>query len=58
VAAIPGDTCAAHDLPSRSCGEQSKHAMDAMLKMQKIIVADLQKAHDGYSCPEKFFPKT
>jgi hypothetical protein len=32
--------------------------MDAMLKMQKIIVADLQKAHDGYSCPEKFFPKT
>jgi len=27
--------------------EKSKRVMDAMLKMQKIIVADLQKAYDG-----------
>jgi predicted 3-demethylubiquinone-9 3-methyltransferase (glyoxalase superfamily) len=27
--------------------EKSGRVMDAMLKMQKIIVADLQKAHDG-----------
>ena len=27
--------------------EKSKRVMDAMLKMQKIIVADLQKAHGG-----------
>jgi predicted 3-demethylubiquinone-9 3-methyltransferase (glyoxalase superfamily) len=27
--------------------EKSRRVMDAMLKMQKIIVADLQKAHDG-----------
>jgi len=26
---------------------KSKHVMDAMLKMKKIIVADLQKAYDG-----------
>ncbi len=26
---------------------KSQRVMDAMLKMQKIIVADLQKAHDG-----------
>ncbi len=26
---------------------KSKRAMDAMLKMQKIVVADLQKAYDG-----------
>lgn len=28
---------------------KSKQVMDAMLKMKKIIVADLQKAHDGVS---------
>jgi len=27
--------------------EKSQRVMQAMLKMQKIIVADLQKAHDG-----------
>ena len=27
--------------------EKSKRVTDAMLKMQKIIVADLQKAYDG-----------
>ena len=27
--------------------EKSKRVTDAMLKMQKIIIADLQKAHDG-----------
>lgn len=27
--------------------EKSKHVMDAMLKMQKIIVADLQEAYGG-----------
>ncbi len=27
--------------------DKSKRVTDAMLKMQKIIVADLQKAHDG-----------
>jgi predicted 3-demethylubiquinone-9 3-methyltransferase (glyoxalase superfamily) len=27
--------------------EKSQRVMDAMLKMQKIIVADLRKAHDG-----------
>ncbi|HKY99884.1 MAG TPA: hypothetical protein VJ112_01830 [Rhabdochlamydiaceae bacterium] len=27
--------------------EKSKRATDAMLKVQKIIVADLQKAYDG-----------
>lgn len=27
--------------------EKSKRVMDAMLKMQRIIVADLQKAYDG-----------
>ncbi len=27
--------------------EKSKRVMDAMLKMKKIIVADLQKAYDG-----------
>jgi predicted 3-demethylubiquinone-9 3-methyltransferase (glyoxalase superfamily) len=27
--------------------EKSKRTMEAMLKMKKIIVADLQKAHDG-----------
>jgi hypothetical protein len=27
--------------------ERSKRVTDAILKMQKIIVADLQKAHDG-----------
>ena len=27
--------------------EKSRRVMDAMLNMQKIIVADLQKAHDG-----------
>jgi len=27
--------------------EKSQRVMDAMLKMQKIIVADLQKAYDG-----------
>jgi predicted 3-demethylubiquinone-9 3-methyltransferase (glyoxalase superfamily) len=27
--------------------EKSQRVMDAMLKMKKIIVADLQKAHDG-----------
>ena len=27
--------------------EKSKRATDAMLKMQKIMVADLQKAYDG-----------
>jgi hypothetical protein len=27
--------------------EKSKRVMDAMLKMRKIIVADLQKAYDG-----------
>jgi hypothetical protein len=27
--------------------EKSKGVTDAMLKMQKIIVADLQKAYDG-----------
>ncbi len=27
--------------------EKSKRVKDAMLKMQKIIVADLQKAYDG-----------
>jgi predicted 3-demethylubiquinone-9 3-methyltransferase (glyoxalase superfamily) len=26
---------------------KSKRVMDAMLKMRKIIVADLQKAYDG-----------
>lgn len=29
--------------------ERSQRVMDAMLKMRKIIVADLQKAHDGVS---------
>jgi len=27
--------------------EKSKRVPDAMLKMQKIMVADLQKAYDG-----------
>jgi len=27
--------------------EKSKRVTDAMLKMQKIIIADLQKAYDG-----------
>ena len=29
--------------------EESKRVTDAMLKMQKIIVADLQKAYDANS---------
>jgi hypothetical protein len=30
-----------------SDSEKSKRVTDAMLKMQKIIAADLQKAYDG-----------
>jgi predicted 3-demethylubiquinone-9 3-methyltransferase (glyoxalase superfamily) len=35
------------ELMGDSDPEKSQRVMDAMLKMQKIIVADLQKAYDG-----------
>lgn len=35
------------ELTGSSDPEKSGRVMQAMLKMQKIIVADLQKAHDG-----------